>query len=55
MRTNDNNDQTFRLVKKSGALYKYELIDSYPFADIYELKPQYLNNLQTKPVLKHQK
>lgn len=55
MRTNDENDQTFKLVKKSGALWKYELIASYPFADIYQLKEQYLDILQTKPVLPKQK
>jgi hypothetical protein len=55
MRTNDENDQTFRLVKESGALYKYTLVDSYPFADIYELKPEYSDLLQTKPVLPQQR
>jgi hypothetical protein len=55
MRTNDENDQTFRLVKKSKALNKYNLKGSYPFADIYELKPEYMENLQTKPVLPRQR
>jgi hypothetical protein len=52
MRTNDTNDQTFKLVQKSQALDKYDLIDSYPFADIYQIKDEYLENLNTKPVLK---
>lgn len=55
MRTNDPNDQTFRLTNFSGALYKYTLVQSYPFADIYELKPEYLNTLETKPVIQGQK
>ncbi len=50
MRTNDLNDQTFKLVKKSEAIDKYNLVDSYPFADIYELKPEYVPQLQTKPL-----
>jgi hypothetical protein len=55
MRTNDDNDQTYRLVKVSGALDKYTLIKSFPFADIYELKEEYLGNLQTEPVFGKQK
>jgi hypothetical protein len=42
-------------MKKTGVLYKYNLVDSYPFADIYELKDQYLDILQTEPVLGRQK
>ncbi len=52
MRTNDNNDQTFKLVNESGQLYKYDLVNTYPFADIYQLKPEYMGILQTQPVLK---
>ena len=48
MRTHDNNDQTFKLVDKSGALDKYTLVDSYPFADIYQLKDEYLPQLNTE-------
>jgi len=55
MRTNDVNDQTFRLVNKSGQLSKYTLVNSYPFADIYELKTEYLPTLNTQPVLGKQK
>ncbi len=51
MRTNDNNDQTFKLVNQSGVLYKYQLVNSFPFADIYQLKDEYLPNLQTESVL----
>lgn len=55
MRTNDENDQTFRLVNKTGALWKYQLVDSYPFADIYQLKDDYLDILQTEAVLPKQR
>jgi len=55
MRTNDVNDQTFRLVKASGALKKYTLVGHYPFADIYELKASFLPQLETKAVLGQQK
>ena len=55
MRTNDENDQTFRLVHKSGQLYKYDLVDSYPFADIYQLKEEFVPNVQTEAVIGKQK
>ena len=55
MRTHDENDQTFRLVNKTKALKRYKLVAKYPFADIYELKPEYLKELQTKPVLPKQR
>lgn len=48
MRTNDENDQAWKLVNKSGALDKYQLVDSYPFADIYQLKDEYLPQLNTE-------
>lgn len=57
MRTNDINDSTFKLVSKSTA-YKigdYTLVNHYPFADIYELKPQFIANLHTTPILGKQK
>ena len=30
---------------------KYNLVDHYPFADIYELKEEYLASVITKPIL----
>jgi hypothetical protein len=45
MRTNDVNDQTFKLIKGTTALAKYDKKGSFPFADIYELKPQYVSQL----------
>ena len=57
MRTNDNNDSTFKLISKTKAYRQgwYELVDAYPFADIYELKPEYSGRLTTKPILGKQK
>lgn len=55
MRTYDNNDMTYRAVSKTHDLIKYNLVGKYPFADIYELKDQYLKDLITKPILGKQK
>ncbi|HVT01502.1 MAG TPA: hypothetical protein VHE53_04720 [Patescibacteria group bacterium] len=57
MRTNDNNDATFRLVSKTKAWRNgdYILVNHYPFADIYEIKPDLIKNLNTKPILGPQK
>ncbi len=55
MRTNDLSDSTFKLVKQSGQLEKYDLVNSYPFADIYEIKSEFSANLNTEPVLGKQK
>ena len=55
MRTNDTSDQTFKLVKRSSGFSKYTLVGHYPFADIYELKSQYLKDLHTTPILGKQK
>lgn len=55
MRTYDNNDSTYRLVSQSPGFEKYNLVDSYPFADVYKLDDQYLTALQTEPVLGRQK
>lgn len=54
-RTNDENDAVFRLVNGVGGFEKYKLVESYPFADIYELKDDFLPDLQTEPVLGKQK
>lgn len=55
MRTNDLNDQTFKLVRKSPGFKKYTLVGHFPFADIYELKPEYVKQLHTTPVFGRQK
>jgi len=55
MRTYDMNDLTFNTVSKTDALSKYDLVGQYPFADIYELKPEYISQLNTKPIYGKQK
>ncbi len=55
MRTNDNSDLTFRGIKDSEGFSKYTLVGSYPFADIYELKDEFLFELNTEPVIGRQK
>ncbi len=52
MRTHDDNDMTYRLIKKSPGLGRYKLMVSFPFADIYELKSQYLKQLTDPKTLK---
>lgn len=47
MRTHDMNDLTYRLIYNNPELADFSLIHHYPFADIYELKPQYLSQLHT--------
>jgi hypothetical protein len=50
MRTHDDNDLVWKDVSKSPGFTKYILVDSYPFADIYELDERYLSDLNTEPV-----
>lgn len=55
MRTNDNNDLTWRFVSKSPGFKNYDLVASYPFADVYQLKDELLELLHTEPILGKQK
>ena len=55
MRTNDNNDLTFNAVRKTPGYARYDLVGKYPFADIYQLKPEYLPELNTEATLKNNK
>ncbi len=55
MRTHDKNDLTWKEIEGNSALEKYNLVQTLPFADIYELKDDYLTNLTVKPVLGRQK
>lgn len=45
MRTDDETDLTFKAMKASGELSKYRLVEQYPFADIYQIKDEYLSGL----------
>lgn len=55
MRSYDDNDSTWKLTSRTPDLDSYNLVQKYPFADIYEIKPELLPNLNTKPVLGNQK
>jgi len=56
LRTYDKNDLTYNAVGELQSFNTmYNLVDSYPFADIYELKEEYLNNLNTEASLGKQK
>lgn len=55
LRTNDDSDQTFKLIKDKQGFSYYNLVGKYPFADIYELKEEFLGNLTTTPILGKQK
>ncbi len=55
MRTNDVNDSTFKFVSKAPGFIKYEKVESFPFADIYQLKDEYLKDLNTEPIYGKQK
>ncbi|MBI4130148.1 hypothetical protein HY468_02430 [Candidatus Roizmanbacteria bacterium] len=50
MRTHDDNDFTWRLVSRTPGFERYTLVESYPFADIYELKEEYVSQVNTEPV-----
>lgn len=55
MRTYDENDSTYKSVSKTPYLTYYKLVGRYPFADIYELKNEYVAELITQPILGKQK
>jgi hypothetical protein len=57
VRTGDKNDLTYKELEERLPTWEdyYDLVNHYPFADIYELKPLYMLELNTKPVLKQQK
>jgi hypothetical protein len=52
MRTYSNEDSTWKAMKNNPAFKNYELVGHYPFADIYQLRDEYLIELNTKPILK---
>ena len=54
-RTHDDNDLVWKDVSRSVGFEKYLLVESYPFADIYELEEEYLGELNTEPVFGKQK
>ena len=56
LRTYDKNDLTYKAIGDLQSFNTmYKLVDAYPFADIYELKEEYLINLNTEASLGKQK
>lgn len=55
MRTYDDNDLTWKAVSRVPGFAMYQKVASYPFADVYELKPEYLPTLNTEPSLPKQR
>jgi hypothetical protein len=55
MRTHDQNDLVFREIHDEIGYERYDLVESYPFADIYQLRDEYLPELITTPVFGRQK
>lgn len=51
VRTHDLNDMTFREIHDAEGFKNYDLVDHYPFADIYQLKDEYVAGVVTTPVL----
>jgi hypothetical protein len=50
LRTSDPNDLTTKLVKhKTAFKTKYSKVRDFPFAEVYELKPEYLGELRLTP------
>lgn len=47
VRSYSDGDSTWRGIKDKPGFQRYNLVDHYPFADIYELKPEFVNNLRT--------
>ncbi len=45
MRSYSDTDSTWMAVKDNPAFAHYELVDHYPFADIYKLRDEYINGL----------
>lgn len=55
MRTYDDNDLTYHLVKETSWEDKYNLVGNFPFADIYELKDEFIGGLNTQKDIGEQK
>lgn len=51
LRTNDQHDSTFRELQDNDEFRNnYVLVRQLPFADIYEIKPEFVSQLQTEPI-----
>jgi len=55
MRTYDDNDSVWKSVSRTKGFQKYRLVETYPFATIYQLKEEYLGELNVTPIFGKQK
>ena len=55
MRTHDLGDMTFAGIKDTDWERYYSLVNHYPFADIYKLRPEYRAFVETRAILANQK
>lgn len=55
VRTHDENDLTWKGIRKAPGFLFYDKVAAYPFADVYELQASHSANLNTEPVLGKQK
>jgi hypothetical protein len=54
-RTYDDNDLTWKSIKNAPGFAKYHLVAKYPFADVYEIKPEFVKYLKTEPIFGKQR
>lgn len=55
VRSYSEDDSTWREIKDKPGFQRYTLVDHYPFADIYELKEEYVKDLKTDFVFEKNK
>lgn len=55
MRSYSESDSTWRLVSRTPGFERYELVETYPFADIYKLKDEFIPSVITQPTIGKQK
>lgn len=56
MRTHDRSDTTYKMLEGNKEFeQRYELVNHFPFADIYQLKPEYVSKLQELPKIQKHK
>jgi len=55
LRTNDLNDQVFKAIRNTPGFKNYNLVGKYPFADIYEIKKEFIPLLNTEASLGKQR
>jgi hypothetical protein len=55
MRTYDDQDLTWHAVSRVPGFANYHMVATYPFASVYELNKDMLNNLETEAVIQNNK